>query len=494
MLNNFVLINEVEIYSYPDFYNNYSPSEKYPEYLFNEISPVKNDVYEAVRNSFFLMGYDKDNYGTSLWNPLGNLIKPDNTVLIKPNLVRHANGIIKNGTDCLITHASIIRAVVDYALIALKGSGKIIIGDAPIQSCDFDILLAKEQGLYKLIEFYKSTNIMTTIELCDFRDYKSEFTGGVLGVLKEKESGHKNGVNIDLGKDSCFSNLSKKRYKNLRVADYHHKIMFKYHNTDKNEYIVTKKMLEADVIINMPKPKTHKLAGVTIAMKNFVGFVTRKECLPHYSVGSAQECGDEYEKKNMLKRIYTKMSDIRNINMRKRKYIFLTKIMIFLEKSLRKIILISAKDKSLNGMWHGNDTIWRTILDLNKIVYFADKNGILCDEPQRKVLNIGDMIVSGHGEGPIYATPINVGTIVVGEDILCFDEAVCTYMGFDYNNIPTIKKARELSGKYIFYHADKNIIKSNNPELNGKNVSEITSSVTKHFTPCSEWKKHLLKS
>ena len=43
--------------------------------------------------------------------------------------------------DGLITHPALIRVVVDYIVIALKGEGTIILGDAPIQSADFSSIV-----------------------------------------------------------------------------------------------------------------------------------------------------------------------------------------------------------------------------------------------------------------------------------------------------------------------------------------------------------------
>ena len=44
----------------------------------------------------------------------------------------------------------------------------------------------------------------------------------------------------------------------------------------------------------MPKPKCHRKAGMTSALKNFVGANVRKEFLPHHTMGSIKEGGDEY--------------------------------------------------------------------------------------------------------------------------------------------------------------------------------------------------------
>lgn len=78
------------------------------------------------------MNLDKDNCNIVKWNPFGEIIKPGDMVVLKPNMVRYENGFSQYSTDCLITRGSIVRAILDYVYIALKGKGKIIIADAPL--------------------------------------------------------------------------------------------------------------------------------------------------------------------------------------------------------------------------------------------------------------------------------------------------------------------------------------------------------------------------
>ncbi len=61
-----------------------------------------------------------------------------NTVVLKPNFVRHFRETQAGHEDCLITHGAVIRAALDYAYIALQGRGRIIIADAPQNDADFD--------------------------------------------------------------------------------------------------------------------------------------------------------------------------------------------------------------------------------------------------------------------------------------------------------------------------------------------------------------------
>ena len=53
-------------------------------------------------------------------------------------------------------------------------------------------------------------------------------------------------------------------------------------------------MLDADLIINLPKWKAHSKSGLTGALKNLVGINGDKSYLPHFRRGSPSWGGDEY--------------------------------------------------------------------------------------------------------------------------------------------------------------------------------------------------------
>lgn len=182
-----VVIEHMNGIHYPLPDDNFNPDKCYPEYPFGskEISTKPNNAYELVRNCLADMGLDEKHHGTEQWNPLGAYIKPGDFVVIKPNLVMHVNEnkhASENAFECLITNPACIRAICDYCIIALNGSGRLMIGDAPMQGCDFDALL-KKSSLPKVIDFYKGQGI--TVELKDFRQYQSKFNANKVIVDKK---------------------------------------------------------------------------------------------------------------------------------------------------------------------------------------------------------------------------------------------------------------------------------------------------------------------
>lgn len=174
--DNIVYFEQRRVYEYP-IYPPFNPSIAYPEYKWKDTAQHDNHVYDMVRNCFFKLGMDVENYGKNCWNPFENFVQPGNMVLIKPNMVLHQNKCIRNGINCVITHPSVVRAVTDYIIIALKGSGQIIIGDSPMQTCEFETL-TKEQGYDDIISFYKNKD--TKVLLQDLRIFKATVKSGIL--------------------------------------------------------------------------------------------------------------------------------------------------------------------------------------------------------------------------------------------------------------------------------------------------------------------------
>ena len=144
----------------------FHPSEVYPEWQKGKsLSHEANHVYGLVRTCIKNLGLDAEHADTAEWNPFGNFISPGDKVLIKPNLVLHFNG---SGADvrAVTTHGSVIRPVLDYVVLALKGKGHIIVGDAPQANGHFDEIVS-QNGLREVVSWYQKQGV--SISLVDFR-------------------------------------------------------------------------------------------------------------------------------------------------------------------------------------------------------------------------------------------------------------------------------------------------------------------------------------
>jgi hypothetical protein len=146
----------------------FNPPQIFPETPIETITDEKNEVYASVRELFKLLKYDLENEGTNCWNPLGWLIKPNETVFLKPNMIAESHYYKKAEWNYVITNGTIIRAVVDFVFIALKGKGKIIIGDSPSTESDFEKMKTL-MGLKEIQKLYAEQKDFE-IELVDLRD------------------------------------------------------------------------------------------------------------------------------------------------------------------------------------------------------------------------------------------------------------------------------------------------------------------------------------
>ena len=454
MKNNVYLL-DCEIYDYKK--EKFNPSKVYKEGLNIEIesSPI---IYDKVRNLLIDMRLDKQNIGKENWNPFKDFIKKGDKVVIKPNLVFHVNKSKDGTTDSLVTNFSIIRPIIDYTILALGGTGSIIVGDAPVQECIFDEVI-KLNGLKDGIDIYLKNGY--NIQLLDFRKNQNENAKCKI---------------VSLDKDSSFYDIDTFDDK-YAITNYNLKEMHLHHHDGKHEYLIAQDILESDVIINLPKPKVHRKAGITACMKNFIGVNAKKEYLPHHRSGSIHTNGDEFPEKSFVKEMESKL---------KQQSYRHSSIIEFFRKGCFAWLKLTSKNRYLEGSWYGNDTIWRTILDINKIINYADKNGRLTLKKQRVILNIADMIVSGEKEGPLIPSDKKVGMLVASFNSLNMDNVICRIMGFNPKKIKYIENGYNLS-KYIL---------SNNRKVrifaNGKEVKDI-NLYNKHFIPTDGWKDYLLK-
>jgi uncharacterized protein (DUF362 family) len=273
---------------------------------------------------------------------IGKVVRPGDVVLIKPNLINTYDGESGN-----VTHSSFIEPLVEVCHRA--GASKIFVGDG---SGDIDTSATfTTSGMKKVVDRLRSDGI--PVEFVDLNYDKNPETN-------EFDT-------VSLGKDALIPNQT---------------------------YRVAHTVLISDVIISVPKLKTHALAGISVALKNTVGIAAggyygfpkrRENRLPH---------GDD---NNPL----------------------------------------------------ANDVIWRMILDLHRIAL-----GRYSDSPkERKYLAVVDGVVAGSYDKvldlgdqhwlPVWK-PVKVGAIIAGIDPVAVDAVSARVMGCRPEKIPTIYHASEI--------------------------------------------------
>jgi uncharacterized protein (DUF362 family) len=414
----------------------FSPDETYPEYLYTDIS-AENAIYSALRELLRKLELDEAHYGTKRWNPLGEIIRPGDDVVIKPNFVSQSRTDDIVG-ESIVTHGSVLRPLIDYCLIALKSAGTLVVADAPQTDSDFQKIkaTAKIQEVLDFINEHSSVHVALL-------DLRKEYARNEDGVITERFEllGDPMGYSeVDLQEESAFHAVEQHMHR-AYGSDYDVDHVRKHHTGGKHEYYVANTVLHADVIINVPKLKTHKKAGITGCLKNAVGINGNKNYLPHFRFGSCADGGDEYAREAPYNAIQSSLYQS-IIGTLQKAGPTQTRLM---KATLKTYSVLSRKNilRLTAGNWRGNDTIWRTIVDLNRILLYADKFGHLQTEPQRKHFAVVDGIIGGEGDGPFNVAPRACGMLFGGFNPVLLDSVIAGTMGFDWRMIPQIVETKE---------------------------------------------------
>ncbi len=466
--------------SYPNDEGYYSPSDKYPEYRYNHLSKQTNLVYELVRKNFAQAKLDSGNFGTDRWNPLGDLIKEGSSVFVLCNFVKD-RGHLETQESFLskCTHGSVLRVLLDYLLIAIGPKGKITLGNAPLQSCDWDKVI-NQTGTASVLNFYKK--IKAPVFAQDLRHYKTkrDITGRILETsLTEGE-----GVAVNLKSDSLFACINQDATSEIpfRIADYDPKQLEAHHSGQNHVYMINREILSADVIVSVPKLKTHEKVGVTLGLKGFVGIVCHKDCLPHHRLGGPARGGDEYPYDALAMRLTSMYSDwVQRCQPNQ----YFNSFFQILDHSIRRILRYCGMITS--GAWHGNDTCWRMALDLARIAHYADARGLMQDTLQRKQLLLIDGIIAGEGNGPLSPSPVKAGTLLFSDDIAVGDWIACRMMGYNPRAIPLVDVAQKLNR----YPLRQPSLTDLTVSFNGDQVKEdqLQPIMERPFLPPTGWRK-----
>jgi uncharacterized protein (DUF362 family) len=415
----------------------FHPAERFPEYGEGPVSTAPNHVYAAVRQCFVYAGLDRMNYGSGQWNPLGELIRPGDTVLLKPNLVKEAHPRDPTGWRYVLTHGSVVRAVADYIYRALDGRGRIVLADAPQTDSSFTKIVAT-LGLDRIRDYYGTQGRDFT--LVDLRQEEWTAQDGVIVARRSIEGDPLGGIAFDLADASEFvGHTGAGRYYG---ADYDANVVNYHHSEGRHEYMIAATAIHCDVLFSLPKLKTHKKAGVTVTLKNLVGVNGDKNWLPHHTEGLPISGGDERPDPKVLQRAERVF-----VSLLRRASLQLPSVGPWLHRKARGVgrhIFGDTEDVIRSGNWKGNDTVWRMCLDLNKIVLYGSPDGTLRNpvpSERKRHYSLVDGMISGEGSGPMNPDPKPIGLFVFGVNAASVD-AACTYlMGFDPNKIPIVKNA-----------------------------------------------------
>lgn len=483
----------------------FDPDEEFPELTFFSRKSGKdpvNKVYRSVREALLILGLDAGNAGSERWNPLGDLIKPGERVVVKPNfaLDYHRGG---KTVFSMIVHASVLRPILDYVQIALKGEGEVMVADAPVTDANFDNLV-KVNGIRETLEvlngFYP-----VEVRLLDWRKMVVEgFEENNLFLKRRRqEYGMRRSRTVNLGRESSLYELGDLQ-KRFYGADFDRRVPRKHHHGEVQEYSISADILEADVVISVPKLKTHKSAGVTLNVKNMIGINTDKNYVPHYRIGEPCESGDEFPDSGERSiRLKSKLARLfLDLFLGRAGGLFAAPLNAVLALYRKGVLQEKARNPEIEtadlvygrflgrpvrcGHWWGNDTLWRVGADLNRILIYSDKDGVLQSAPQRKYFSIVDGIVGGEGKGPMVPEPKPAGIILAGFNPLAVDRAAVGLMGFDFRKIPIVGKVSE-GAQYPLFKPERIEMRSNFAGWN--ELPGYENSL--RFKPPPNWRGHI---
>jgi uncharacterized protein (DUF362 family) len=412
------------------------------------------------------------------------LIRPGETVLLKPNLVRESHPRDSAGWRYVLTHGSVIRALGDYVFKALEGRGKVILADAPQTDSSFQAI-SSLLGLPEIQAFYRGQGL--AFEVRDLRQQEWVNRGGVI-VARHGLAGDPEGyVEFDLGASSEF--VWHPGGGHYYGADYDSSVVNAHHTGGRHSYLLARTSVSADVVFSIPKLKTHKKAGITVSLKNLVGVNGDKNRLPHHTEAGPEFHGDEHPAPNAAHRF--ERAAVRQLNGLAFR---VPGVGPWLHRQARRAgsaIFGDTEEVIRSGNWWGNDTVWRMCLDLNKLVSYGDPDGTLRPAGpahRKRHFVLVDGIVAGEGRGPMNPDPVPAGLVLFGLHPPSVDAAAAWLMGFDPDRIPIVRQAFS-SNRYPLAEwgwRDVRVV-SNCAPWNAP-IPEIPDGSTYHFRPHFGWK------
>lgn len=361
-------------------------------------------------------------------------LSPGQTVALKPNWLAPHHRYDPGEWQSVITHPNVITAVLTEVAQRLGNSGKVVIADAPQSDTSFAALsnrfdreawtrIAREHGV--------------ALEIIDLRDHEFVVRDGVTLDRRNLPGDPLGSVEFNLGAESEFTSHQPSS-RGYYGADYDTEETTEGHSDGDHRYRISRSVVAADVFINLPKWKTHKKAGMTCSLKNLVGINTYKNFLPHHNQGTPAMGGDQFPDSGIRSSLETVLLErFKKLLGRGERYAGAWLPV----KRVGRWAFGDTRNQTRNGSWYGNDTLWRMILDLNKLLLYGNPDGSLREptlSTRKPYLSIVDGVIAGEGTGPEAPTPLRAGLLFGGEDPVAVDCVAARLMGFDWTRIPSL--------------------------------------------------------
>ncbi len=430
--------------------------------------------------------YDTSAIYNALPTNLFSVITPGDTVVLKPNWVLEEHQYHPGEWEQVITHPSLITAVLIMVVNRLQDKGHIILTDGPELDANFNKILA-HQPLDEWKEITSKHNI--TLDIIDLRDeYHVQDKNVTIEIVKlhGDPKGKVTANLIDENSEFWGHIKSKRGYFGATsdIAETNNA-----HDGHNNLYSISRSIVDADVFINLPKLKTHKKAGITCSLKNLVGINTQRNYLPHNSIGTPASGGDQFPSKQAKSLIESTLMPFIHQHILTNQIIAKVVSPVI---GLGKIIFGDNRETIRGGSWYGNDTLWRMVLDINKVFFYVNNDGSLRTgraKQKKKYLTIVDGIMAGEGNGPKAPDCVNAGFFIAGSNPVAVDAVCARIMNFDFKKIPSIRNAFGI--KYlplVDFKSDEIAILYEGTKYSFENLP--TNLIVK-FKPHRGWEGHI---
>ncbi|HWI19741.1 MAG TPA: DUF362 domain-containing protein [Vicinamibacterales bacterium] len=409
-------------------------------------------------------------------------------VVIKPNWVMHefdpAYPIV-----ALVTDARVIVETVRATFEQFPTVEKVTVGDCLEQRADWP-LLCEQSGLRQWIGPLEA-QFAGRLAFRDLRNIVFKQEGEALVEDADALHGDPAGYReVQLKSESHLEPIADQA-DNFSIHDHDTSLTRGGHRPGDHRYLVCQSVLDADLIVNLPKWKAHSKSGLTGALKNLVGINGDKSYLPHFRRGSPRWGGDEYSDEGRW--LYWVQNNLYQLVRGTAAYDVLRPGWRLVKQVNNAVRRRSSKSSMpsdfyvVGGSWHGNQTVWRMIYDLNLVLQRADRQGQLQPTPQRASVTIVDGLVSGEGDGPLKARPRDTDMLIAGRDPFAIDTSLAWMMGFDPARIPMLARRDEFLGDEwgAFALSDLAIT------VDGVRQRLIDSPINFNFAPAPGWLGHI---
>jgi uncharacterized protein (DUF362 family) len=414
-----------------------------------------------------------------------DFIRPGDRVVLKPNWVKEHDLRYPDDEKSwlqVVTHPAVILEVARWAAQRLQGRGSVTLCDAPQSDSSFKKLRAY-CNLDKLVEQCVAEFPGVMFQLFDLRSEEWDARDGVTVATTRLPGDPAGSVNIHLDENSEF--IGYRGQGKLYGAAYDVAITNQQHRDPNHEYLLSRTPLAADVLINIPKLKTHKKVGLTVALKNMVGTTARTNWLPRHTEGTPDQGGDQFADSTGKRKMESVlMGKIRRVLKGRH---FLSRIFVPLKK-LGRVYFGDTQNVVRSGNWYGNDTAWRMILDLTKCIFYFNGEGQRRQQPLRYLVVV-DGIIAGEGDGPMACDPKPCGVIMAGTSPVAVDCVSATLMGFDWRKAKLLLNAFAITRLPVAnFSSDEIKVVSNNPAWTGS-MENMKNRF--EFQPHFGWAGHL---